>query len=515
MKNFHNIFFYIATFCIALIIGNSEFLPLVDLPQFAGQLQIIKSIILQNTDSIWYQDIEINFFLPYWMAYILALPISFILPIQYAVNLTVALIFILFIYSSSTLREFIKAPKYLDWMLLPAFFGMPYIFGFISYLMGVSLSILLLKNYLIYLTYPQKKYFLYTIFLGILVYLSHFFVFLFIGLTLGLTCILSMKNWKIKPIIYKVLPLIFFACLLPIFFLNQHFFQSNDVTALINESQYDIVTHSFYIKLYNLFTYLWAYHIESQVSETYYIVISIFILILPFLIGYTPSKTVWKYAPITVFLCCWFLLPEYIAKTFAIYTRLIIFFIPFYILIFESNPSPKKYKPIFQYVLLPFYGILILFLTMQPIYDIYLFNKHNTFIATINKLENKKRILHLQFSPYTAKSESFRTIRAYLHFPVWYQAIKNGWVDYNFAWYPTQLVRYKSAKSTSEIMPNQLNSMQQLNRIKNCNIYDYLVVRITTYAEKEQFHTILPSSTCSHNLLFNEGAWYIYAKQPK
>jgi hypothetical protein len=32
---------------------------------------------------------------------------------------------------------------------------------------------------------------------------------------------------------------------------------------------------------------------------------------------------------------------------------------------------------------------------------------------------------------------------AYMHFPLWYQAEKGGWVDFNFAWFHTAVVRYK------------------------------------------------------------------------
>jgi hypothetical protein len=62
------------------------------------------------------------------------------------------------------------------------------------------------------------------------------------------------------------------------------------------------------------------------------------------------------------------------------------------------------------------------------------------FDAALRSLAPGERALSLPLSP---ASEAARHGRVYGHYPGWYQAEMNGLVDFNFAWFPPQIARFR------------------------------------------------------------------------
>lgn len=498
----------VTAFIISVFLSTSTFLPLVDLPQFAGQVHLLKNYVLNNTDLSWYADIEINYLIPYWTINLIALPLAFILPINYAVNTTIGIIFFLYVYGFSQVRSKFNAPSILDWILIPTFFGAPYMWGFSTFLMGVTISSFFLLYYIDYLDKNNRKNFIKVIVLGVFLYFSHILCFLFMGLVLGLVGL--MRSWdEGRILIAKCLsPLLFLVFLIPLFFVNNGFFDSDPISAQIIQSQTDIIVHSIFDKLYNLLLFSWGYYFNSQILESYAVLLSILLLGLPWGLGLRPSRKIWKYAPLLSFFIVWLALPHYAGKVYFIYSRYIIYFFPFYILLFEKPENCNSYS-----ILKSLSVCICLLALIFPITDIYLFNKkENYFVSILSSLAPEKRVIHFEFDDTTslANEGTLRFNRTYGHFPIWYQSMRNGWADWNFAWYPTQIFRYKSVDVTPEIKVRLNAPIEQLPSIKNCDVYDYLIVRLSFKVEQEKFNHLLSASTCSHKLIKSQDDWHIY-----
>ncbi len=48
--------FTVTVILVSLLLSTSYFLPMVDLPQHAGQVAILKSIIVGDTSEPWFND---------------------------------------------------------------------------------------------------------------------------------------------------------------------------------------------------------------------------------------------------------------------------------------------------------------------------------------------------------------------------------------------------------------------------------------------------------------------------
>jgi hypothetical protein len=59
----------------------------------------------------------------------------------------------------------------------------------------------------------------------------------------------------------------------------------------------------------------------------------------------------------------------------------------------------------------------------------------------LDSVQPGQRALALVFDP---GSEAARNPYVYQHYASWYQAERQGLVDFNFAWFPPQIVRFRT-----------------------------------------------------------------------
>ena len=502
------VLFYITLFTIASIISTSYFLPMLDLPQHAGQVQSFKTIFLGQADSSWFQKLEVNYFTTYWIGYLFTFLFSFILPINYAINTVVGMAFLLFVLSFSSLRKDFNSPAVLDWVLMPSFFGFAYMLGLLTFVLAIPLGVFLLKQNLRLIHTGQKKYIYSTFIIGFFLYFSHILIFLLFCLIASLMTLVNQAD-TFKSKLKKLLPFYILVFLVPLYFLIPILCNQGDLGQYFNLINYSNFNFGIFdLKIINFLVYPWALQTEDYLIPLE--LISIFILIFPFFMGYRLSSDIKKYIPLFSFLLAWFLLPTQMAKTSFIYERFSIFLFPFYILIFERR---SEYLTLIEKRIKIFFSCLWIFLCIgmlkPPVKDIFSFNQETKdFHAIIEKLPEKKIALSLVYD--TSGQIGRRIDSSFAYFPLWYQAIKNGWVEYNFAWFSPQIVKYKS-DAVPENRPGFAWNPKMFSTFKKCNYYDLLIVR-TVNEEQYQIHEkLMTQSTCSHHLIYQNGFWSIYS----
>jgi len=175
---------------------------MVDLPQHAGQVVLLRDILLGQ--SPWADLFRINLFTPYLMGYGLALPLSLIMPVATALKLLLSLAYVAFVFMCVKLRQHFGADSRLDWLFPLAFFGVAYIYGFFTFLIAAPFSLWFI---LIADRYAQNQTIANTLkvaVIGSILLVSHGLIFLF-ALSVGVV-LLAVRIKKFKAFMVAVLP---------------------------------------------------------------------------------------------------------------------------------------------------------------------------------------------------------------------------------------------------------------------------------------------------------------------
>lgn len=504
INKLERILFYTVVIAVSLLLSTSFFLPMIDLPQHAGQVGTLKLLLLDNASAEWNNELTINYFTTYWIAYFIALVLSFIMPLNYAVSTVVGLAFLFFVVSFSILRKKFNAPNILDWILLPCFFGFSFIWGFITFIFAIPVGVLLLIQNLNWLDTRNNKYLIKVIIAGILLYFSHMLVFLFFCLIASLMTIVNF-GVSIKSKLKQLIPFYILALLIPLFLISSDFFSGNGLGRYIDEYYPNYYYGILDVRLLRLQLYPWTIDYNSDIPLD---VFSILLLFLPFFMGCRLTKDIKRYVPLAVFLMAWFVFPEQAAKTAFIYQRFSIFLFPFYILIFEKNKDSFNSIEIKTFFVCSVAWLVInLIILKLPVTDLVVFNQQTKeFRQLLERAPEKKRALSIV---YDNNAELDRGDGIYTYFPVWYQALNQGWVDFNFAWFSPQVVRYNPDK-TPEVRLGFAWNPKNFAQLKKCNAYDLLIVRCGK--ENCNLHqNLMEQSSCSHRLTYKSGLWSVYS----
>lgn len=504
INKLERVLFYTVVIAISLLLSTSFFLPMIDLPQHAGQVGALKLLLLDNAPAEWNNELTLNYFTTYWIAYFTALVLSFVMPLNYAINTVVGLAFLAFVISFSVLRKRFNGPNILDWVLLPCFFGFSFIWGFITFILAIPVGVLLLVQNLNFLEFKNNKYIIRIIIIGVLLYFSHMLIFLFFCLIASSMTIVNF-GVPIKNKLKQLIPFYFLALLIPLFLLTSTFFSESGLDKYIDEYYPNYYYGLLDVRLFRLQLYPWTVYYNSEVPLD---IFTIILLLLPFFMGCKLTKDIKRYVPLGAFLMVWFVFPEQAVRTAFIYQRFAIFLFPFYILIFEKkkdNFNSIEIKPIFVCAVI--WLAINLIILKLPITELVFFKQQTKdFRALLDNIPERKKALSIVYETDAAIT---RGADVYVYFPVWYQALNQGWVDFSFAWFSPQVVRYSVAK-IPEVKLGFAWNPKNFARLENCNAYDLLVVRCS---EKNcNLHQeLMEQSTCSHQLTYTSGSWSVYS----
>ncbi|HEX5539121.1 MAG TPA: hypothetical protein VFX01_04960, partial [Methylophilaceae bacterium] len=120
-------------------------------------------------------------------------------------------------------------------------------------------------------------------------------------------------------------------------------------------------------------------------------------------------------------------------------------------------------------------------------------------------IEPGQRALTLAFD---TDSEADNNVRIYAHYPAWYQAERQGLVDFNFAWFPPQIVRYRP-DHLPKVLPGFEWHPERFDWTEHDgDNYRYFFVRPSPDMPKDLFE----GSPCPPHLLLKRGSWVVYER---
>lgn len=485
-KFYDIIFWGIVLFTIFIIMSGS-YLPMVDLPQHAGQVSTLDNIIKNR--SQWSDLVELNFTTPYLCGYLSWLFLVQFFDIVTASKVLVSLIFLLFVCSFDYLAKLLNASKLVKWISIPTFFGFCYDWGFATYLLATSIGLLFFCCHIKWVNNKKVSNLFLIFILGIILYFSHMLSYLFFCFLSFLYVLFSIN--KVSDFLKISMVYLFY-----LFLLIFYFVQGDSLSGM-----YGYGMSVDFQGLGEKLIYLLAY--PFSMSGDIYVFVGLFFLVFPFLANYKLTKDKRRYIPLIVCSVCWFALPHFLYNTYFIYERYSILFFGFYYLIFDSQ---NKYA---YAIYMKFLFVLIVLYCLILDYKNIIFAKKETqnFEKILLEMKPEKKLLTLIFEP---TGYTLTTPFTYVHFGSWYQAQKNGWSDFNFAWFHPQIVRYKPETAPKEIKPGF--EWEPAKAIDSCQEYDLILIRVYNPAIKNY----MADNNCSDYILQSQqGEWYLYEKATK
>lgn len=470
--------------------------PMLDIPQHAGQVALLLDLLSNN--SQWQDIFYINYFTPYLLGYGLWALLASFMPLGIALKILLMATFWGFVYSGRYLRKQCQADDRLDWLLLLAFFGFAFSWGFLTFLMAAALAMLYLAHVMQYSKAPDVRTAIWLCIAGLALFFCHGLVFLLCMALGGLFAIGYARS--LWDLVRRVLPYLVCAPVAIIYYIIA---SSNPVTQ-----------ESFSLEV------LWRWDLNRVVhffilpvsadATPMALVVGLFAMLAPYLIGSRQRFHNMNWLPFVFIVVIWVCVPQFAMKTSMLYQRFSLFTLPFYILLFKrpecvnTDASKGRHAAVLRASwLLP--AMTIAYLSLTAIQFMAFAKESADFDRAIQHVPDGKKVLSL---PFNADSPATGDSQAYLHYASWYQAEHKGLVDFSFAWYMPQPVRFKIGMQpkVKPIFTDRPWLLRELNGVGSR--YDYFFVRSSGHPAQR----LANRDECVIQHQTSAGKWHIYRR---
>jgi hypothetical protein len=451
--------------------------PLTDLPQHAGQVALLHDLI-EHT-SPWQALVRANYFTPYLIGYGVALPLTYVMSVSAALKLVMTVAYYAFVACCVLLRKRFGGDARLDWLFIPGFFGFAFAWGFYTFLVAAPLGLLFVLLMHGYASAPSWARAAAVLFSGIILFFSHGLVFLF-ACTIGVGFVI-IKQKRIARIVPAMLPFVLLGVLCVAYAIVSY--ERDPLLALSNHGS-SIKWDWDWRRPFSLPLYVWG----AGKHDSVYLLIGALMLAAPWLLRDGINRRDPAAAmPLLVVTIVWFLVPSVAMQTGYLFQRFALFLMPAYAFVFHvaqrssaqvehiprsSAPYPAREAMVQLMMMLGCWG----FLGAQTVRLHRFAIESASFETLLANTEPEERALSLVFDE---SSPAYISPMAYRHYPAWYQAERHGFVDFNFAWFLPQIVRFKPDRLPA-VTPGFFEETKQFDwKTNNGRLYRYFFVRNT------------------------------------
>ncbi len=484
---------FAATVCMmAAILWLTPRLPLIDLPQHAAQVALWRDLLLGN--SPWAGLVHINLLTPYLIGYGLMLPLSFVMPVEAAARLVLVAALVGQIGACILLRRALGGDRRLDWLFVFGSFGFAWQWGFLTFLVAAPLGLVFLWAALRHAREPRLDTAVVAIALGLALLLSHGLVFLAFVAIGGLLVLSKARSWfRANPLV-ALLP---YATLGGACLLFRLLSAQQEGAFHHDEVIYGIET---WYRPIAAFVFQAGMELDGQQGVLACVAAALFI---PIVLGSAFNGR--ESALIAAGLALVFLaLPTYAFQTGFLFERFALFVMPFYAFQFRAVPSISARRDAAGLAFAV--GASWLLLGMEAMRLVAFAQESRPFETVLAAAEPGHRALGLIFD---RDSPSAHNSFAYMHYASWYQADKHGFVDFNFAFFPPQVVRFRPAMTPPvRSMSARSSAIFDWNRT-GADAYTYFFVR----GDADDVATVERKSRCGLDTVAADGSWTLLKRR--
>jgi hypothetical protein len=336
---------------------------------------------------------------------------------------------------------------------------------------------------------------------GFLLFFSHGLVFLFasaVGASFLLARFQKRPNGKLQHWLLISVPYLGLALLCITYVIVS---KSTEFPNIIDDKSIDYGTYwvrPIQFILYSL----------GRVEDYLFFPIALFLLSYPFLLGSRLRHQMDdSFIPFLVLMLVWAACPSKGMAIAFLYDRFAIFNLVFYALIFQ--PKQKSILELsFIHRMREVAAIVLViiscwaFLAVQSVRFVQFAKESKDFDKILAAAEPEHLALSLVFDAYSPASNS-RV--AYRHYPAWYQAEAGGFVEFNFAAFLPQIVRYRADK-LSEVFTTEPKPIEFRWKEDNADRFYYIFVRHIDGLPSD----IFAGAGCRIIKLAESGPWALY-----
>ena len=474
--------FGVAVAASALVFWIAPYPPMVDLAQHAGQIALLKDML--SGTSPWAALFQINYFTPYWGGYGTGVLLSHLLPIAAVVKTMLSLAVIGFVGFGMLARRRFGADPRLDWLLLPGLFGFATHFGLLTFFFTaplVFLWILLLQ----WRSPVSVLRALLIVFFGIAMFFMHGLLFVFCLALGGLTTLTAVRS--LRGLVVGLAPFAVLGALALAFGLRPRELDAPLQTLMPFE--WDITSRRFT----EFVSFIW-----SAATGWPQVVVTLLLCAVPWVMGLRPSWRPAAFAPLCVLLLLWFFTPQQAMNTAYLFQRFALFSLPFYAFIFaRSAPARGAWWQNAALVALILAALTQIALEARRHY---LFAQETVDFAPVaDAIPPAERVIAFVFDPQVPSSGDDPVLA---HFALWYQAERGGLVDFNFASFVPQIVRYRH--DAPRARPDFDVDVDDFDWHKDHpEVYAYFIMR----GPSDRIDHILDGATCRLVKVAESGTW--------
>ena len=483
--------FVIAALCAAGMMWLAPRLPMIDLPQHAAQVALWRDLLLGQ--SPWSDLVRINLYTPYLIGYGLMLPLSMVFSMEVTTRLVLTVAFLAFVVVCTALRRQLGADRRLDWLFLLSFFGMCWKWGFFTFLVSSPVFLLFLLLALRQSQDPAPRRNLALVATGTVMLFSHGLLFLgacFIG---GLVMLEQVWAQRGRAVGARFLPYVVLFAIMIAFRLA-----TQQLEGAISNNGFDYGTPIWERPK------VWLTHIsDAEDYDNFGIlqVVTLLALLAPLYFGARPNTrpAFVMLGGLMVILC---LVPAYAFETGGIFNRFVLFLPPF--IAFCCRAPDTHAVPGWRgTAAVATLALSVSFVLATQAGRIAAFARESkTFDTVMEAAQPGKRALALildEISP-AAVNE-----RAYGHWVLWYQAAKHAFVDFNFAFFPPQVIRFR--KDHWPVRDEKYTQAVGTYAWEEKFITQYTYVFVRGTAEKVEL--VKGMSPCPLATIASDGPWFL------
>jgi hypothetical protein len=345
-------------------------------------------------------------------------------------KLTLAVSFYAFVAACVVLRRQLRGDPRLDWLFVPWFFGFAYAWGFYTFLIAAPLGVLFIVLALRYARRPTALQGIGLLLAGLGLFFAHGLIFLFAN-AIGASFLLVEIGYRpVGRLLRSALPYVALALCCMTYVLVRLPVESSSTSGFV-----DVHWGSLLGRL----KFLAFFPLGAPVADLVLAPLRLLFLVAPFLLrARLNTSDGAALVPFAFALLVFALVPLGAASTWFLYQRFDIFIVPFYAFIFRA-PQPNRaclarfWLPLLCWIFLAVHVERLLAFSRESV----------AFDEVLASTQPEERALALVFDP---ASTATRNPFAYFNFPVWYQAEKRGFVDFNAARFLPQIVRFRSGQ---------------------------------------------------------------------
>ncbi len=411
---------WLGALLVAVPVFIPDYPPLVDLPQHAAQVATLSDLLhgTSHFESLY----RINWFTPYLFGYLLVAVLMPLAGIAMACKIVVAASLAAFPLATAALLGSVGVDRRWAWLTVPTAYSLSFQWGFLNFIVAAPIGLLFLAAVMRHHANPRWRTGVWVAVGLLFLFFAHALICL-VFITIAAADAM-VRGGGARRIATKL------AALLPVVPLAAGW----GILTYLSESQ--VQQPIFWALGWQRISQL-PVLLLANVGSTALLWVVLATLALPFLYGMKISREPWRHVPWFFCTILYLTVPVGMFGVVLVYPRLAMFLIPFLLMTLTPRTHPHwtpRLPPTVPMMLVSMVWIALFAASMNGVNG-----EIRAYEQVIAHAQPQKRMLQLMVD----RDSHFLPAPIFLHFGSWYQAEQSGVVDFSFAYFPNEIVRYR------------------------------------------------------------------------